>query len=145
MLSLIRQDFKVESNDLINAGYASLFIKRKLKELDIPRNIIRSVGIATYEAEINMAIHSYGGTVDITLFNNVLTIVFKDRGPGIPDIELAKQKGYSTASNFARENGFGAGLGLYNIEQASDEFYLTSSKEGTILTVKFYFNEEMLG
>ena len=130
--------FVIEANDLENAGYVSSHIKKMLVSRNIPKAIIKRVAIATYEAEINVVIHSYGGECRCSLHHNRLHIVFIDRGPGIPDVDIAMTEGYSTASGNAITYGFGAGMGLSNIKKASDLFSLTSSPQGTNLDITIY-------
>ncbi len=133
--------YKVVSGCMEQAGNVTSDLKRKLKELNVDKKMIKKIVIASYEAEINIVIHSNGGEVFVLVNEDVVELQFIDVGPGISDIDQALEEGYSTASNFARENGFGAGLGLPNIKASADEFYLESSPEGTILKVKFYLNE----
>lgn len=130
--------FIIEANDLENAGYVSSHIKKMLKAHNVNKAIIKKVAIATYEAEINVVIHSYGGECRCSFHHNRIHVVFIDRGPGIPDINQAMKEGYSTASTQAINYGFGAGMGLSNIRKASDEFKLDSSPQGTILDIVIY-------
>ncbi|MBQ9154333.1 MAG: ATP-binding protein, partial [Solobacterium sp.] len=104
--------------------------------------VMRRIAVASYEAEINMIIHAYGGTVylDVTE-EGMIHLIFQDTGPGIPDIEKALTPGWSTASQKARELGFGAGMGLPNIRRVSDEFDIESSPEGTSLYLTFRVEE----
>ncbi len=130
-------EFTINPNDLSQAGIASSFIKNILKKLNVNREIIRRVAIATYEAEINVVIHSYGGKCNFIITDNSLNVTFIDYGPGIISIEEAMLEGTSTASKYAIENGFGAGMGLPNMQKASDHFSITSSKEGTVISMLF--------
>lgn len=124
--------------DLENAGYISSKIKKILKEKGIDTSIIRRVSIASYEAEINVVIHSYGGYCNVIFTDdNELILEYIDCGPGIPSIEDAMKEGWSTASKQDRENGFGAGMGFPNIKKASDKLDVESSEAGT--TVRIYF------
>ena len=94
-----------------------------------------------YEGEINTIIHGKGGEVDVTISSTEITIVFKDNGPGIPDIEKAMQAGFSTATEEARELGFGAGMGLPNMKKYSDELHIDSKVgEGTTVTLIIYLS-----
>jgi anti-sigma regulatory factor (Ser/Thr protein kinase) len=130
--------FDVSAEDFSLAGEASGEVKRVLKKLGIESAIVRKIAIAMYEAEMNMVIHANGGTIDVTISSDKISVVLKDRGPGIPDIELAMKEGYSTATHKIREMGFGAGMGLPNMKRYSDEFEISSQVgEGTqvILTV----------
>lgn len=129
--------YQVDKDDFEAAGEASARIKRKLKQLGINSAIIRKIAIACYEAEINIIIHSLGGEMTIEIDENAITIICADRGPGIPDIDLAMTEGYSTAPQTIREMGFGAGMGLPNISRNSDTMAIDSSPEGTTITMRF--------
>lgn len=118
--------FEVDGGEFTSAGGASSKLKKTLRQLGIPPEVIRKVSIAMYEAEINMVIHANGGDVDIEITPEKIMIVLQDHGPGIDDLELAMQVGYSTASRQAREMGFGAGMGLPNIKKNSDHLKITS-------------------
>ncbi|HNZ77456.1 MAG TPA: ATP-binding protein [Bacilli bacterium] len=129
--------FEILPMNLEQAGYISSFIKKLLVDNKISKMVIRRVSIATYEAEINVVIHSYGGKCVVDYNEKQLKIVFSDTGPGIKNIESAMTEGFSTASTYARENGFGAGMGLPNIRNSCDEFDIQSSDKGTIVTIIF--------
>lgn len=128
--------YVINKDDYANAGKVSTQIKKILKELGVPPEVLRRMAIACYEAEINMIIHSYGGIIKLSISDQI-SFVFKDTGPGIPDIQMAMQPGYSTADDKARELGFGAGMGLANIKKVSDEFNIESNVEGTTLSLRF--------
>lgn len=136
------KEYNIERNDIGNAGTIASLTKRALKNRGLSREFIKQVTIGVYEAEINVVIHSYGGKVTVGITDDAVDITFKDRGPGIPNIENAMTAGYSTASSYAIENGFGAGMGLPNIKAVSDEMELTSSSDGTNLHIKFYIEEK---
>lgn len=126
--------YAVDGDDFTLAGETSSKVKKRLKQLGLPPDVIRRVAIAMYEAEINMVIHADGGSIDVLVSPERIQIVFKDTGPGIPDVEKAMQEGYSTASNEVRELGFGAGMGLPNIKKCSDEMKIdTSVGKGTTI------------
>ena len=128
--------YEVDGNDFTLAGRTSSEVKKRLKQLGLNPEIIRRVAIAMYEAEINMVIHADGGTIDVEVTPQEIRIVFKDRGPGIPDIEKAMQEGFSTATHEVRELGFGAGMGLPNIKKNSDEMKIESTVgEGTTIEI----------
>lgn len=135
------QEYNIERNDIANAGTVASLTKRALRKRGLSREFIKQVTIGVYEAEINVVIHSYGGTAIVNISDDFVEITFKDVGPGIPNIEQALQKGYSTASSYAIENGFGAGMGLPNIQAVSDEMDLQSSEDGTFLHIKFFIDE----
>ncbi|MCA0384648.1 MAG: ATP-binding protein [Firmicutes bacterium] len=121
--------YDVLRDDFSRAGEASSKIKNMLRQLAIDANILRRIAIATYEAEINLVIHSYGGSIDVYIKSDCIEIYVEDSGPGIENVELAMTKGFSTATNIAREMGFGAGMGLPNMEKVSDEFIIESERD----------------
>ena len=135
------QDYKIERNDIANAGTVSSLTKRALKNRGLSREFVKQVTIGVYEAEINVVIHSYGGSVKVDITDDYAEITFMDKGPGIPNIEQALTAGFSTASSYAIENGFGAGMGLPNIQAVSDEMDLQSTSDGTYLRIKFNITE----
>ncbi|MDR2104033.1 MAG: CBS domain-containing protein [Treponema sp.] len=116
----VRYDFEL-------AGRASTEIKKALKSRDIDPKIIRRVAIASYELEINQVVHSLGGTISCSIQPDKVIIVASDTGPGIADVNLALQEGWSTANEWIRSLGFGAGMGLANTKRVSDEFFINSS------------------
>lgn len=132
--------YEIANDDFSRAGEASSRIKQTLKQLALDANIVRRVAIATYEAEINLVIHSDGGKIDVFLKPDKVVIYVEDVGPGIKDIDLAMTKGYSTATSQAREMGFGAGMGLPNMEKVSDEFTIDSEVgTGTFITMTIHY------
>lgn len=139
---MVNKQYQIIAKNYDLAGRASSAVKQSLKELGISRQEIKRICSASYEAEINVVIHSFGGYVDIYLENNVVQLNFFDDGPGIKNIELAMTDGYSTATQEDHRNGFGAGLGLSNIKRCSDEMILTSSCEGTTMKLTFYLRGE---
>ncbi|MGX8797415.1 ATP-binding protein [Fusibacter sp. JL298sf-3] len=118
--------YDIANDDFSRAGEASSKIKQVLKQLTIDAGIVRRVAIATYEAEINLVIHSEGGAIDVYLKPDQIELYVDDVGPGIENIDLAMTQGYSTASSHAREMGFGAGMGLPNMRKVSDTFDIES-------------------
>lgn len=131
-------NYNVEGGEFINAGVASSKFKKVLKQLGISPDIIRKVSISMYEAEINMVIHANGGHIDGEITPERIHVFLKDEGPGIEDLDLAMQAGWSTASREAREMGFGAGMGLPNIKRNSDHLKLTSELGvGTTVEITF--------
>jgi anti-sigma regulatory factor (Ser/Thr protein kinase) len=121
-----RLHYDIISGDFIKAGEASSNIKKALLQLGIKNDIIKRVCVACYEAEMNIVIHSLGGCLDLSVYEDMVEIIASDRGPGIQDINLAMKEGYSTASEEAREMGFGAGMGLPNMKRSSDIFEIIS-------------------
>lgn len=121
-----RLHYDIDGEDFSVAGEASSNIKKVLKQLGVDPQIVRKVAVATYEGEINMVIHADGGTIDVEITPDAVTMVLADRGPGIPDIPQAMQEGWSTASDKVRELGFGAGMGLPNMKKYTDEMKVQS-------------------
>lgn len=119
--ALMELRFPVAGGDFAQAGEASSRIKRTLQQIGIAPGLIRRVAVVTYEAEMNIAIHAYRGFLTITIWPQQIDIVAADEGPGIPNLELAMQEGFSTAPDKIREMGFGAGMGLPNMRRSSDE------------------------
>lgn len=123
-------------DDLSLAGRASTEVKRALGRLGIDPIEIKRVAVAMYEAEINMVIHAGGGTAEAEISPERVTVVLADRGPGIADLDLAMQEGYSTAPESVREMGFGAGMGLPNIKRNADDLHIdTALGRGTTVTI----------
>lgn len=134
----IKLHYEVRNDDFSCAGEASGKIKRALKDLGLDASMVRNIAIAVYEGEINMVIHADGGCIDAEIGPDKITVILKDRGPGIPDIEKAMQAGYSTAPENVRALGFGAGMGLPNIKKYSDEMDIeTEIGTGTVITLGF--------
>ncbi len=133
----IRFHFDVDGENFTSAGEASVAVKKKLRQLGYPPDIIRKVSIAMYEGEINMVIHDDGGTADVEIRDDEIVIVLADHGPGIPNVELAMQEGYSTARDNIRALGFGAGMGLPNMKKYTDDMVIdTEVGVGTTITMK---------
>lgn len=118
------------------AGRASTEVKRALGRLGIDSSDIKRIAVAMYEAEINMAIHAGGGVAEAEISPERVVVVLEDKGPGIADLDLAMQEGYSTASETARELGFGAGMGLPNMKRNADDLRIdTAPGAGTTVTI----------
>ena len=133
----IRYVFDVEKDDFVRAGEASSKIKKILRQLGIDFAAIRKISIATYEAEMNIVIHSMGGQITLEVTPGFIKVTATDRGPGIADVKLAMQEGYSTATDKVREMGFGAGMGLPNMKRCSDRFCVNSSVgKGTVIDME---------
>ena len=133
-----RREWAVVRNDLSRAGHAANDIKGLLRERKIDRTVVRRVAVAAYELEINICIHSHGGVLVLLISDDSVTITAKDRGPGIPDIEWACRDGTSTANDWIRSLGFGAGMGLSNSKRVADEFEI-ESEVGKFTKVKCVF------
>lgn len=132
--------FSIQGGDFTHAGHPSSEVKKVLKQLDIDGKTIKNIVIALYEAEVNVVAHAWKGTVSVEIDENKITIWVEDEGPGIPDIDLAMQAGYSTASKEVRDMGFGAGMGLPNIKKNTDELVIeTEVGKGTKVKMVNYF------
>ncbi len=128
--------FSIEGGNFENAGKASIEIKKILKNLDISNNILRRTAIVVYESELNIISYARNGTINLSVTDDKIFILVNDEGPGIEDIELAMQAGYSTATDRIREMGFGAGMGLINIKNCSDHLDIYSEvNKGTHLSI----------
>lgn len=135
----MRKEYTLTAADFAHAGQASSEIKQLLKQLNIPPRTIKRVVVALYEAEVNVVAHSFGGVLSCEISTEGITISVDDTGPGIPDIELAMSEGYSTASPEVREMGFGAGMGLPNIKNNTDELSISSNSGGTCIRMVITF------
>ncbi|MBQ1684934.1 MAG: ATP-binding protein [Clostridia bacterium] len=130
--------FDVDGNDFTSAGEASVKVKKLMRQLGFSPELTRRVAIAMYEGEINMVIHANGGTADMYVDEDMVRIVLADHGPGIKDIAAAMQEGFSTAPDNIRALGFGAGMGLPNMKNYSDEMNIESTVGvGTTIELKF--------
>ena len=138
--ALIHQVYGVDAGDYTRAGEASADIKRRLKQLGVGGDVLRRVSVASYEVELNLVIHSTGGVLVMDVDQKGVTLMSKDTGPGIMDVELAMREGYSTANEEARSLGFGAGMGLPNMRRNADEFSIESTPGvGTTIIMSFFF------
>ena len=120
-------EYQVYEADFVNAGAASSAIKKTLKQLNINPSIVKRVVVALYEAEVNAIAHAYGGTIYADIEPDKIILKVVDTGPGIPDIDWAMQEGHSTASPEVRNMGFGAGMGLPNIQKNVDKLNVQST------------------
>ena len=139
MMDKVNFHFEIDGDNFTSAGEASVRIKKLLREMGFTPDTIRRVSVAMYEGEINMVIHANGGTADVDVYYDRIEIILADQGPGISNIDLAMQEGYSTAPDNIRSLGFGAGMGLPNMKRYTDEMRVESEvgKGTTIyMTVK---------
>ncbi len=127
MVEPFRQSFILQGRNFFNAGRASTAIKSMLQQIGIDQAIIRRVAIAAYEAEMNVVMYAERAVMTFEVTPGAIRIVVEDEGPGIPDINLAMQEGYSTATPEMREMGFGAGMGLPNIRKSTDQLNIEST------------------
>lgn len=133
----LQLEYTIQSMNFDKAGEASNQLKKTLKWLNLPKNMIQRASIIAYEAEMNIVIYSDGGQIIFNVNSEQIEMHAKDKGPGIEDIDKAMQSGYSTAPDWVRELGFGAGMGLQNINQYSDYMDLKSTPgKGTRLVTK---------
>ena len=137
-------EFTVIKNNFELAGRASTDIKKALKAREIDPRIIRRAAIASYELEINLVIHANGGTISCSIHPDKVVIVASDTGPGIADINLVLQEGWSTADEWIRSFGFGAGMGIPNTKRISDEFSIESALgSGTTVRSVIFINSSI--
>lgn len=138
----IQFHYHIDGEDFTSAGKASVQVKKMLRQLSFDAETIRRVSVAMYEGEINMVIHANGGSADVIVWDEKIEVVLADTGPGIPDVSLAMQEGYSTAKENIRSLGFGAGMGLPNMKRYSDDMKIdTVVGEGTTVTMSFMVPE----
>ncbi len=143
MSDTIVMSYEVPADDFTRAGEASSNVKSNLKKMGVDPDIVRRVAIALYEGEINMVIHASGGSIDVMVSPEEIKMILKDQGPGIEDIELAMQAGYSTAPDNIRSLGFGAGMGLPNMKKYTDVMEIDSEiGVGTTVKMKIMMNEK---
>ena len=136
-METVKLTYEIDGDNFNAAGDASTAVKRVLKKLRLPPQIVRRAVVCMYEGEINMVIHADGGQAEVEVDADQIIIRMQDTGPGIPDVAQAMQEGFSTAGQTARELGFGAGMGLPNIKRYSDEMKIeTELGKGTTGTVR---------
>ena len=128
--------YDIDAVDFSTAGEASSGVKRTLNKLGVNPAVVKRVAIAMYEAEINAIIHAGGGAADVEITPEKVLVKISDHGPGIPDMQKAMTAGWSTASETVRELGFGAGMGLPNMQRYTDDMNVESKVgEGTTVTL----------
>ena len=131
--------FEIDGDNFTSAGEASVMVKKMLRQMGFSAETIRRVSVAMYEGEINMVIHANGGVADVNVYGDKIEIILADKGPGIPDIGLAMQEGYSTAPDDIRSLGFGAGMGLPNMKKYTDSIDI-ETEVGVGTTVRMTVN-----
>jgi serine/threonine-protein kinase RsbT len=132
------KSFSIKARDFLRGGEISIAVQGLLKKIGFDPDLIRRVSICAFEAEMNVVMHGGNGTLTITVNTEGINLDVNDDGPGIENIELALKEGYSTASQEAREMGFGAGMGLPNIKKNSDFLEILSEKgKGTVVKISF--------
>ncbi|MBR5506297.1 MAG: ATP-binding protein [Clostridia bacterium] len=138
-MSSFKVQYTVDGEDFSIAGDASRKLKKVLQNLGVAPQIIRKATVAMYEGEINMVIHADGGVIDVEITPEKIHIFLRDKGPGIPNVSLAMTEGYSTASDNVRELGFGAGMGLPNMQKYTDYMNITT-EVGVGTTIEMIVN-----
>ncbi|MDJ0985004.1 MAG: ATP-binding protein [Desulfobacterales bacterium] len=142
-MAQLKKSFPIKSRDFIRAGEASINVQNLLKSMDFDPRLIRRVAICGYESEMNVVMHGGDGTLSIEVDSDKLILEVTDDGPGIPDIDLAMQAGYSTANDDHREMGFGAGMGLPNMKKNSDRIQVESPENnGTVVRMTFFIPDK---
>lgn len=142
-MSSLKKSFYIKKKDFIRAGEAAIQIKVLLKSLNLDSTLIRRVAICGYEGEMNVVMHGGDGVLSLQVDTDRLTLNISDNGPGIEDIELAMQKGFSTALDEYREMGFGAGMGLPNMKKNADQIEVESKRgKGTRVRMVFFIKRE---
>ena len=132
------RNFSVKGGDFAAAGEIASKVKKILMQLGLAAEVIRRIAVAVYEAELNIVIHAFEGEIVLRVDLDKVILIARDSGPGIKDIALAMQEGYSTASEEARRMGFGAGMGLPNMQRCSDQLVIYSETgKGTTVTMTF--------
>jgi serine/threonine-protein kinase RsbT len=139
----LSQTFEIAGGNFAKAGNISTTIKEILQEIGVDSPTIRRTAIAAYEAEMNAVMYAQRGELTLNLTPSLIHIQLDDSGPGIENIELAMQEGYSTATPEMREMGFGAGMGLPNIKKNADKFEISSVVgKGTFLNIYIYLDQK---
>jgi serine/threonine-protein kinase RsbT len=141
-MSGLKKSFHIKARDFIRAGEASINVQNILKSMNIEPKMIRRIAICGYEGEMNAVMHGGDGLLSIEIDKEKLVLEVSDEGPGIEDIEMAMQAGFSTAEDEHREMGFGAGMGLPNMEKNSDKITVESEKgQGTRVKMVFFLDQ----
>jgi anti-sigma regulatory factor (Ser/Thr protein kinase) len=136
---LVSRELSIKGNDFANAGMASTQVKSLLKKIGFEPKLVRRVAISTYEGEMNVVMHAKRAKVTLSVTSQLIEVVIRDEGPGIPDVELAMQEGFTTATEEMRAMGFGSGMGLPNIKKNTDELEVESEVgKGTTLRMRFF-------
>ena len=137
-----KKRFNIKAKDFIHAGEASIAVQNMLKQLNVAPSLIRRIAICGYEGEMNTVMHGGDGNFCVEIDTHRILLEISDDGPGIADIEKAKEKGYSTAADEYREMGFGAGMGLSNMEKNADQMIIESEPgKGTVVRMAFETGE----
>jgi anti-sigma regulatory factor (Ser/Thr protein kinase) len=133
-------EYHIEGGNFSEAGFTSSQVKKMLKQLNVDGDVIKRTVVALYEAEVNIVAHAWSGTISVEIDEQKITVNLRDHGPGIQDIQKAMEIGYSTATPEVREMGFGAGMGLSNMNNNSDILEITSKVgKGTHVKIVNFF------
>jgi serine/threonine-protein kinase RsbT len=136
---LLNHQFSIQGNDFSNAGMVSTRVKSLLKKIGFDPKLVRRIAISTYEGEMNVVMHARRAKVNLSVTPQLIEVVIDDEGEGIPDVQLALQEGFTTATEEMRAMGFGSGMGLPNIKKNSDELNIESEiGKGTRVQMKFF-------
>lgn len=135
------KEYGIKPRDFVRAGEGAIQVQSVLKSIGFDSNVVQRAAICAYESEMNVVMYGGDGTISLSVHASEIIIEVRDNGPGIENIELALQEGYSTADTIYREMGFGAGMGLPNIKKNADSFEIYSEKgKGTHLKISFWTN-----
>jgi anti-sigma regulatory factor (Ser/Thr protein kinase) len=138
----VKKRFFIKSRDFVHAGEASIAVQNILKSLKVDPVLVRRIAICSYEGEMNVVMHGEDGSLELDIDDDRITLSISDSGPGMDDVGLCMQPGYSTASDELREMGFGAGMGLPNMKKNAERFSIDSRKgEGTRVEMCFSWHE----
>ncbi len=134
----LKKCFHIKGRDFIHAGKASISVQNMLKQLNVAPSLIRRIAVCGYEGEMNAVMHGGDAVFSVEINTDRIVLEISDEGPGIADIDKAKEKGFSTAADEFREMGFGAGMGLPNMENNSDQMIIESEPgKGTVVRMFF--------
>ena len=138
----LKKHFEIKARDFARAGEVSIEVQSVLKAIGFGANYVRRVAVCAYEAEMNVVMHGGDGVLELTVDPENIVMDFTDDGPGIDNIDLALQEGFSTATQEYREMGFGAGMGLPNIKNHADSLEINSKKgAGIHLRISFIVSD----
>jgi len=136
--ALLCSRYRIEGGDFNRSGEVSTDIKARLKEIGFDPPLVRRVTIATFEAEMNVVLYALTAVVLLEVAPDRIFVEIRDEGPGIPDVELAMQEGYSTATPEIRKLGYGAGMGLPTMKLNADRLEV-ESEVGRVTVVQLFF------
>jgi anti-sigma regulatory factor (Ser/Thr protein kinase) len=136
---LLSREFFIHGSDFANAGMVSTNMKSLLKKIGFSPELVRRIAISTFESEMNVVMHAIRASVQLFVTPQLVEVVIDDEGKGIPNVEIAMQEGFTTATEDMRAKGFGSGMGLPNIKKNTDELDISSEVgKGTKLIMRFF-------